>query len=475
MLTLREPLPVTGATAPSLGALGFPGVADENVLNRPVDPAGPHDVALIVHEDARALYIVRELGGGSGSEPAGDTAGPSLPRIAVGEDGLSLSTSFPSRFVDGEGVLSVEGCGAIPMCFPGEVPEAYCPAGELIAATGTTAEPFIGNAILRVTPHGPLFTGAGLRFQLVGEVSGSTLSFDAVDVARSSFDDFCLRTGDGVRALLRLDDCSSDGAPVDLQLVGRVVGTGTGEDPRGAAVRSGARLRARVSVVATSTGSAGTILGRCAASLEGLDTLRGLEVHIPNAVEEAAVAEVSSETVQRVFERAPIRYDASGRRAEIPVGFTPGARVPFRAVVRSAELPDAAADLRCALRSELRGSADLGPCLSGLECGLGRACNGADGRCPGACAVDCAGACFAEREARVCERLHVEVASPDVVLDLGIAALVQGRQAERDRSGAVPSDVVYHPQRRSFFVSLPGSRALVEVPTAPGGQLLRVR
>jgi hypothetical protein len=87
--------------------------------------------------------------------------------------------------------------------------------------------------------------------------------------------------------------------------------------------------------------------------------------------------------------------------------------------------------------------------------------------------AECVGECFEARRFRVCERLDLQLSSSGILVDLAAAAAGDG--LTNARFGSTPADAVFHPQRGAFFVSLPGARALVEVPTQSGARLRRVR
>lgn len=467
VLTLREPLAVTGASAP-LPRLGVPTLASF-VFDQ---ESGVRDVVLLVHANGVATFVL------------GPTAGEPLPTVATG--GLvRLADAFSSDFEPDETpTLDIPECPEVPVCDEARPNQTFC------AFEALEARPFIGRQLLRVTPRGPLLVGGNAALS-VGSVDTSTLppfvrlEATLVDTRLDDLEPHRLRPledaplgvpPDVVQVELEIPGCA--GETVEATFAGELLATGTGEDRRGDLVETGSSLTARLEQVLTST-QPDLIARRCPEALATLDRALGYEVRVPDTVDEAVLSEVIGEFIVRVLERAEMVIPPSTPgQARMFFGEDPSTSAsPVRFSVMGPVAADPLEALECVTRTGTvtTEGASLGRCLSAAECGGGRECVGASGICPGFCRASCSGPCFVPFVARVCPRLDIDVVGPAVEVDLRAAELRAG-ESLLDGSGTVPADALFHPQRRSFFVSFPGSRTVVEMPVgAAGAGLLRLR
>lgn len=454
-LTLRSPGAVSGASAE--GAVsGFATIVDSEAYVF----TDERELVMLAHVDGRVLFI----------------DGTTEPRITTyGDSGVSYA--YATARDDGSGALSVEGCQTAPVCADLDFDDddyAYCDAATL--GSGFVAKPiFASNLDVRVSPRGTLVWGRNDAFSLV-QFEGEGFVADIVDLYYETFDEHRLEVGDAVRVGLRVEGCGGEDEIVDAMLTGEVREIGTGTDDRQLYSQEGARVRAFLTV--TSSSSADPV-ALCPELLQTLTGVALYEVHVPDDVDEAVVAQYSTDVIDRVFERTPMTAVSveGGTRVQIAVGASGEAPLRFT-VDGPVSSSDPFAPLACELRSEAAGDTALARCRSDASCGASRSCGGL-GSCPGECTAACAdtAACFTAEEARVCPSLSMVVRSP---LPLTFDARGAGRSSDVDLvsegSATVPVDVVWHANRKSFFVSYPGSSTLVEVPTLQlGGSLRRVR
>ncbi len=451
VLALRVPLAVVGAHA-RLEGFGLP---DGSTF---AGEAPGRDVVLVVHTDARATYIV----------------GP-VPSVLAREETV-VQAAYPSSFDDaGQPAIDLpEGCDGVPACTPPspnqENDDRPCRVFGL--------RPLLQDETLRLTAHGELARGLDPAFE-IGAAAAGRWRVQVVDVSRSTFADARVRPGDTARFPLSIPDCA--GVAVDALFEGPVTDLGVGEDNRGTVGRPGARLEAEVSVVATEPPT--DLEALCPEAVAATAAIVRYEVHVPDEQPEAVLAVVDGQRVLRVLERSPISVERGPGGEEtgvIGVGLDPDGDSPLLGSFRGPTGPDAVASLRCERRSVGADAALLGACFGAQDCGAGRPCVGAVGACPGACQATCVGPCFEAEVARVCPSVTFEVLARTPVLDLAQAPLggtrgFDPRRSEAARALSAPADVVFHPQRRSFFISLPGARTVVEQATSPGVAPVRLR
>ena len=430
VLTLTEPLAVLGAYG-RLSQLGLPGRVEQGFLFE--DEAG-RDIVLVVHADGIASYV---------------QANPS-PALLASEN-PSVPFAYTSDFEGGEPLLNLPICGTVSQCVSTGAPDDFCPDA------GPTIRPFVGLVDLRVAPFGRLTTGTDATFQFLGMDDG-TLTADIFDPSEEDFDDFSLRVADSVRLELSVPGCEGATTETEISLSGELLGVGQGD-------ARGARLRVQVR-----TSTPADVLDRCGLALQQLDQVVRYEVHVSDTIEEAVLS--TEFPVRTVLERVPItrstRPDGTSV-AQMSFGAEP--TTPIEMVVESAPSDgDPVEALRCSIRSAATDDT-LGPCASASDCGAGRVCEGADPPCFGTCASECVGECFESRTDRVCPRLDLRLTGTDVQIDLGTVQ-TEFTNNQTPNAGSAPSHAIYHPHLEAFFVSFPGSRTIIEVPTTPAGAVL---
>lgn len=440
VISLREPLAVAGAHA-RLTSLGIPAVSNQFVF---VDPEG-RDVVLLVHTDGRATYLI----------------GGQRPAIAsTGSVGIAEAQSRP---VPGRAeTLELPWCPGLvepDMCTPEEVANFLCTSNLLQSV------PFSGATTLSVSPHGTLVRGANAAFAFASADLSGNLRAELVDARFDNYGEHRVRLGDSVRVDMFWDgsdstvhaDCFGTTEDVYTRIEATVTRLDVGKDRRGQVVTEGALVGFEGRVAFQSTGNALTST-RAECSLLRLtrDTAELFQIHVPDDLEEVVLAELDGVSVFRVFERAPIVPDPlNPTRRQAEIGFDPDTSSPVRLVVAGSTTSMACSEV------------PRGFCAASSECGPNRGCLDLNLTCPGQCEEDGA------RSDRACPTIEMELRGPQVLVDLRTAGgvtsdLLQG-------TGTVPNDAVFHPQRQSFFVSFPGSRTLVEVPTSPGTPLSSLR
>ena len=465
VISLYQRLAITGAYA-SLDRLGATNSNDFvfDVRNQPNER--PRDVVFIVHADGFGTYLI---GDGSGNIPVAATLGGGQVQAS-----RLYGLGTPSNELS---PITIEECPLLlPQCAEDNVLDQIICDSPDITPPG---RPFVGTLLLRVSPFGTLARGPTLQTGAAevlpvlfrfDRIEGGELFGRIIDQTFTSFDGHLLvgetpdRSGDGVQVHLRTTCQNED---VDIVLTGQVLETSVFETLEGFE-RAQFSFRASVFAAQGDNNSPSDVLNDCATELEALTTAEFYEVHVPDDVDEALLARVDGLRVSRVFERVPITATISEGLAStrMSFGFAPDSVSPIQFNVIGDATPqgmDPVGALGCE-RFVFTSTDTFGRCFSSIDCGTNGLCAGRLGVCPGRCSsFDCAN-CFRADTARVCPSIDFLMTAGEIRIDLRLAGLPTSTDAILG-VGTVPEDAVFHEQRRSFFVSFPGSRAIVEVST----------
>lgn len=422
-----------GAVPTAVGAAGN--------ITRLVDPSGPgggtvlvdapagEDVVMLVQSDGRAVFLV--------GEP---------PRLAVAEPSQVASVVR----LDGAEDLQVEGCvQPLPACAPA--------AGQAAPCAGIAVPPSADSFQARAVYRGRLAWSRSAALALADTATAAPEGTFTLQIPGIALEARLVRPGDQVLVqLLGPGECP---APDETPPLVPLADTGTVEAVEGDV------LRVRFA------GALGG-LAQCWAEVEAATQPRVAVVDVFPGGEEAVLSQVEGEVIQQVLARVPVTLEPGGAaRVEFGANGEDGQPRPIAFAMASPS------GFRCAL------AADAGAlCDVSADCGPGRACPAppqvgtevCPRRCPTACELGAGAACLDLELTRVCPGVELVVAGTrvarfDVRRDTAVAQQAVVR-------AFAPADAVFLELRRSWLISFPGSRSLVELrPTTNNFSVIQTR
>jgi hypothetical protein len=375
---------------------------------------GELPVLLLAHADGLLSYVVVEA----------ETASVAMlteSRVAR----VSTSTVMSIEVIDPEAGNTVTGtCAATNVCPASESVDPGCPADIVrheVASFATYRATYRGALAASQTPRFTRVTPEEQRYRIS-------------DPSVASYEDRLVQVGDRVLAQVQSQNCLNLESPID------VIATGT--------------------VTAVAGAELEVVFEEPFDIVESCDDAEVPELSERYEVypgdESMVLARVQREEIFEVIARAPVVSNANGSAVE----FTE------RLAVR--------------ISSPVPFSCTEGPgrtaCANDIDCGVSRECSGgtvATG-CAGTCAPTCDGssiACIAGLVGRSCTRAEFEV-YPTIPFVTSAADF----STQEPVPSVAPASAVFSTNRRTFLVSYPGSRVVMElVVSDTGNEIFHIR